>query len=474
MNDPPNDPQEPPARYFQLRSGRFVLPVFPPVQVPFLDLINNASQQTTFPPITVEEDLGLEPLAVEGRGTEQSEMGDSQSTATQSHRNAKCAAKRRRIEEETPSPQHSKPSYAEVLKNAQPVQVGLQAEDFKAAKGAHTGKRGSKKAKAKYPEEPVTLKQLMGIGTPHPILDLHGHVIAVLCGQPTDQSYHDALFRLFLKMVKLDTQLSNQNTHRRGSFRAYNMGVIMGMGSKWPVNLDLKGATPLIRSLLGEEGVKRMIGFHNVSFAFWAPRLFAKYKEVMQAVLDQRPELQPPFKEHVFSACTFNFDNVWTRRHRDFFNWPFGWCFITALGRFDYTKGGQLILWDLKLVIDFPHGATIAIPSAVCMHSNIPVRPGDQRRSFTQFSAGPIFRWYENGFQTQKDFEKSDPAKYAAMMASKESAYLDRRESWDPAYNIKDTKPFLPISTMVAHRRHKTKSQQLDASRNKFKRYYEK
>ncbi|KAJ3718182.1 hypothetical protein C8R42DRAFT_548423, partial [Lentinula raphanica] len=87
-------------------------------------------------------------------------------------------------------------------------------------------------------------------------------------------------------------------------------------------------------------------------------------------------------------------------KHRDFLNWPFGWCAITALGTFDATRSAQLILWELKLVIDFPHAATVLIPSAVITHSNMPVAEGDTRMSFTQYTAGSIFRWVENGCQT--------------------------------------------------------------------------
>ncbi|KAJ3764384.1 hypothetical protein EV360DRAFT_9676, partial [Lentinula raphanica] len=86
--------------------------------------------------------------------------------------------------------------------------------------------------------------------------------------------------------------------------------------------------------------------------------------------------------------------------HRDFLNWPFGWCAITALGRFDPTRTGQLILWELRLVVDFPPAATVLIPSAVITHSNTPVAVDDTRISFTQYTAGPIFRWVENGCRT--------------------------------------------------------------------------
>ncbi|KAJ3769792.1 hypothetical protein FB446DRAFT_629681, partial [Lentinula raphanica] len=91
--------------------------------------------------------------------------------------------------------------------------------------------------------------------------------------------------------------------------------------------------------------------------------------------------------------------------HRDFLNWPFGWCAITTLGRFDPTRSGQLILWKLKLVIDVPPAATVLIPSAVITHSNTPVAVGDTQMSFMQYTAGPIFRWVQNGCRTEKELE---------------------------------------------------------------------
>ncbi|KAJ4468371.1 hypothetical protein C8J55DRAFT_409001, partial [Lentinula edodes] len=90
--------------------------------------------------------------------------------------------------------------------------------------------------------------------------------------------------------------------------------------------------------------------------------------------------------------------------HRDWLNWPFGWCAITALGEFDASRSAQLILWELKLVIDFPHAATILIPSAVITHSNTPVADRDIWTSFTQYTAGPIFRWVENRCRTEAKF----------------------------------------------------------------------
>lgn len=49
--------------------------------------------------------------------------------------------------------------------------------------------------------------------------------------------------------------------------------------------------------------------------------------------------------------------------------------------------------------MEFPAGSTILIPSAAVTHSNISVGADERRYSFTQFTAGAIFRYVDNGHQ---------------------------------------------------------------------------
>lgn len=74
------------------------------------------------------------------------------------------------------------------------------------------------------------------------------------------------------------------------------------------------------------------------------------------------------------------------------------------MGNFDPRLGGHLVLWDLRLVIEFPPGSTILIPSAVLCHSNIAIRAGETRYSFTQYTAGGLFRWVDHGFQKEPEY----------------------------------------------------------------------
>ncbi|KAJ7903758.1 hypothetical protein B0H14DRAFT_2328860, partial [Mycena olivaceomarginata] len=138
-------------------------------------------------------------------------------------------------------------------------------------------------------------------------------------------------------------------------------------------------------------------------------RLYAIYAQLRPRSLPHLcPTLNWPFVGSVFAACTFNFGpRAVTCAHLDFGNLAWGWCAIMSLGWFDADRGGHLILWDLKLIICFPPGSTILMPSAIIQHSNIPVQPHEKHFSFVQYTAGRLFRWIRNGYMTDEDFLKN-------------------------------------------------------------------
>ncbi|KAK6992243.1 hypothetical protein R3P38DRAFT_3331378 [Favolaschia claudopus] len=110
--------------------------------------------------------------------------------------------------------------------------------------------------------------------------------------------------------------------------------------------------------LIQNEDIQRMPSFVSYAFALWAPRLHNHYVENNAKLRARCPDLRRLFPNSVFSCAAFNFGvNVWSFKHRD-------------------------------MVVEFPAGALILVPSAAIAHSNIPVQDGDERVSFTQFTAG--------------------------------------------------------------------------------------
>lgn len=107
-------------------------------------------------------------------------------------------------------------------------------------------------------------------------------------------------------------------------------------------------------------------------------------------------------KVGVFPCRSFNLGKQSiSTPHRDE-NPAQSWCSITPLGDFNPNLGGHLVLRDFKMIVRFPPGSTVLIPSAL-LHSNTPIQPNETRYSIVQYAAGGLSRWVQNGFKSDKD-----------------------------------------------------------------------
>lgn len=139
----------------------------------------------------------------------------------------------------------------------------------------------------------------------------------------------------------------------------------------------------------------------------------------------EKRNLKPNFPNTPWAACTFNVGgDVVTQPHLDCANLAFGWCAVTAVGSFNPDLGGHMILWDLGVYVRFPPGSTILLPSALVVHSNVPIQKDETRSSMTQYSAGSLFRWVYNGGLNDKEFAAS------ATEAERKKKDLDNQTRW--------------------------------------------
>ncbi|KJA12514.1 hypothetical protein HYPSUDRAFT_210457 [Hypholoma sublateritium FD-334 SS-4] len=137
-----------------------------------------------------------------------------------------------------------------------------------------------------------------------------------------------------------------------------------------------------LAALVSHPSFKRIAGFASNAFRSWAPKLHEYYRMHFDGLLNSNPNLKRNFNNSVWAAAAFNFGpQTCTFRHRDFANLPFGWC-------------------------SFPPGSTILLPSAAIAHSNTRIADYETRCSFTQFSAGGLFRWSSHGYQKDADYFK--------------------------------------------------------------------
>ncbi|KAJ4467116.1 hypothetical protein C8J55DRAFT_401797, partial [Lentinula edodes] len=207
------------------------------------------------------------------------------------------------------------------LSSGAAVEANIDASQFEAARGAHTGNPGKKAdlGTRSDREKQYTVAELLAMGfehiqwdgvTPIPIVDCCGRIIAVLAGQPGGD-YPEELQEAFGIMLKEgeNAGLSSKaadGPHKRGAFPAYNRGVTMGMGNARLVVLNLKSMTQVLNHLVGHSAFRRMARYQNAAFGLWAPRVYEEYEKVHNTI-HSNLELPVNFPGVVFTAAAFNF-----------------------------------------------------------------------------------------------------------------------------------------------------------------------
>ena len=130
---------------------------------------------------------------------------------------------------------------------------------------------------------------------------------------------------------------------------------------------------------------------------FYAPRLTCFTRTVLN-LFEADNNVRRHHPNHPLACTTFNFGpRTCTFPHKDLKNLSWGWCSVTSMGDYDYTQGGHLVLWDLKLAVEFPPYSTILIPSAIILHSNTSIGPEEERLTVTQDSSAGLFAWNAYG-----------------------------------------------------------------------------
>ncbi|KAF7333359.1 hypothetical protein MVEN_02351300 [Mycena venus] len=196
-----------------------------------------------------------------------------------SYAHVKCREKRKQVKEQ-PGGQRPRPAtLREHIRAEHAILTALDATELPAAHGAYAAKVeqdtwGSKKWR--------TLPELIGLGTSIPIVDVHGRIITVLVGQPSDPTYARSATRAFelLEMEQTNAHFtSSMAKHRRGGFVALNVGLSYCKGQTVSCRLNNSEHTALLGRLLADKDISRMATFASSSFALWAPKLHAYYDD---------------------------------------------------------------------------------------------------------------------------------------------------------------------------------------------------
>ncbi|KAE9402352.1 hypothetical protein BT96DRAFT_937307 [Gymnopus androsaceus JB14] len=192
-----------------------------------------------------------------------------------------------------------------------------------------------------------------------------------------------------LDKARVNLKLSaKQANNQQGEFTAIAIGYSHGGGQMEPSNSKhCKKNLKVLKSLLANPAVQHLSGIANSAYKCFCPGILCKN-----------------FRNMVFAATTFNL-GPWTTTddHVDHANYAPGGCAISCVGAFNNHHGGELVLWNLRIILHFPAATTIIINSALICHLNLPIQAGEQRYPITQYSAGALFRFRYNGSQNDKD-----------------------------------------------------------------------
>ena len=124
-------------------------------------------------------------------------------------------------------------------------------------------------------------------------------------------------------------------------------------------------------------------------FQIYFPQMYDCYQKCVDELIQRDPTLRRNFAGTPFGAGSINFGpKTECYPHRDWGNVSWGECVLAAFGDYNAEEGGHLAFWDLGLVVRFPPGSVIFLPSALVRHSNTPVAPHECRYSFTQYMPG--------------------------------------------------------------------------------------
>ncbi|KAJ7184782.1 hypothetical protein C8R46DRAFT_883310 [Mycena filopes] len=124
-----------------------------------------------------------------------------------------------------------------------------------------------------------------------------------------------------------------------------------------------------------------------------------------ESIFQHDPFLRYPWADSAFTAAEFFLGDQESPPRIDDLDAIWGWRALTALGDYDPHWGGELILWEEKKVIKFPPGATFLFPSSMTRYSFTQIRAGESRFEFNQYAQAGLFRYAENDFLSEANFE---------------------------------------------------------------------
>ncbi|KAE9390550.1 hypothetical protein BT96DRAFT_833308 [Gymnopus androsaceus JB14] len=193
----------------------------------------------------------------------------------------------------------------------------------------------------------------------------------------------------------------------RGSYVSLPAGYGFGGGRHMPGSYtNTPHNAQVIQQVLNNPDIWSIARMVNRGLLAYFPKLHALAVNLDHQIVNvDNSQIERTFHGCCYPALHFNLHNAWTLIHEDFWNLVFFMCAVASFGPFDHTCGGHIIAWSLGLVLEFPSGMAMYLPSACMPHSNTPVASHKWRLSMAFFVPAGLVRWFHNRFCLDKDFK---------------------------------------------------------------------
>lgn len=181
-------------------------------------------------------------------------------------------------------------------------------------------------------------------------------------------------------------------------------------------------------------------------FSTWFPDVRLLCANVQAAIRQAQVEkpgaeaVRPPINGVPWTACTCNLGpRTVCLSHRDTQDLAYSVSGMWIYGAFNGSNGGQLILHEPKLVIRLYPGDFFLFPSACITHGNLPLPPGETRRSLVFYMSAGLLRYVNQGLQTRGEWV-STPAGLEASVTHDQQAEQRWSAGWALFSTLEDVR----------------------------------
>lgn len=145
--------------------------------------------------------------------------------------------------------------------------------------------------------------------------------------------------------------------------------------------------------------------FNTLNYPIGYLATYMPRAHMRQAVVNRRIYRKHKLKPlwGIWTSVGYNYRRASSRRHRDSSNPPGFPCGIVVADVTDPSKGGQLVLEELNLILELHPGDVVIFPSALITHGNFSLITDQIRTSIAVWASGPVHIWADENCERRAE-----------------------------------------------------------------------